>query len=338
VNRRIYIYLVKRLISYIVVVFAAISIAFFLFRLVPGDPIKSYLYQMQTLQGFHLEEQTTQQIIQYYIEKFSLNRDPFTQYISFLRELILHHNLGPSFLAFPKPAQELIMEKLPWTIGLLSISTLMSWIIGNFLGALIGWKRDTKIDRTIFILALGFSQIPFYILGVVFILVFCLMLRIFPLGGAFSPNVSPEQIWNYIISIISHATLPSITLMFASFWGWVISMRSLTINVLGEDYLLFAEAKGLKKIRLFTRYVFRNALLPQVTGLGLSMGFIMSGSVIVETLFMYPGIGTLFSMALGRLDYNVLMGCIILMVFSVATSVLIIDLLLPFVDPRVRGD
>jgi peptide/nickel transport system permease protein len=339
IDRSYIYYLLKRICSYILVMLASISFSFILFRLVPINPVDSYLAELKALaQVGGLPEEISESLYKYYMEKFGLSGDIFTQYISFLRMVIINRSFGPSLMAYPKPAEALVVERLPWTIGLLSVSILMSWIIGTLLGVLAGWRRDSKIDRIISISAFIFAQIPFYMVGILLIFIFHYWLNLLPLGGAFSAQISTLSLdLNTIRSILEHSILPAITLVTTNFFGWLISMRSIVITILGEDYLLFAESKGLKKMRIFSRYVLRNALLPQITGLSMAMGFIMGGSVIVERIFMYPGIGNLFATAIGRMDYPVINACLTLIIVSVLTSNLIVDLILPLIDPRVKS-
>jgi peptide/nickel transport system permease protein len=327
-------YLVKRIIIYLVTVFLAISFTFILFRLMPGNPIGMLIATME--QQYSWKIPGMEKIINEYKRMFNLEGDIFSQYICFLKELILNRNLGPSLINFPKPAQDLIMAALPWTILLLTLSTVVAWGLGTIIGSICGWRRGTKLDAYITSLALYMSQVPYYFVAIILALILCYILSIFPKGGAFSIASTPSLSLEFILDVIKHAFLPSMSIVLTSLFGWIISMRSLVIMVLGEDYLLFAEAKGLKRRRLFTRYVMKNCLLPQVTGLALSLGFVVSGSVIVESVFLYPGIGLLFSRALGLMDYNVITGCALLIIVSTLTANLLIDLLYPLIDPRVR--
>jgi len=331
-------YLLKKIFTYLLTMFIALTVIFFIFRLAPGDPIRTYLATLEyNLPSAGINPEVKEAMIRKYIKSFGLDSDLFTQYIRWLRELILNHNFGPSFLSFPRPAQELILERLPWTIGLLSVSTILSWIIGNLFGALAGWRKDTKFDKIVSILAVGFAQIPFYMIALLLVLIFSILLGWLPTRGAYSAALTPSLTLEFVASILKHSILPSLALILTNFAGWFISMRSLVVTIMGEDFLLFAEAKGLKKMRIFNMYVLRNVLLPQITALGISLGFIVSGALIVEQIFVYPGIGSLFASALGLLDYNTINGCLVITVFSVLTANLLVDLLIPFVDPRTIG-
>ncbi len=326
-------YVVVRFTTYIITLAIAVSFVWWMFHLLPGDPLVLFFKSITLKYGS--ASQAYRQAINVYREAFGLDKPLLEQYTNFLNEL-LKGNLGPSLIGFPTPVQELLRRRLPWTIGLLSISTLLAWIMGIILGAFVGWKQGTKFDKIVSVLAMGMSQIPFYIFAVLGALFLGYFLNLFPTSGAYSLRVTPGFNLDFIISVIQHGTLPALSIVLTSMFGWVISQRSLIISILGEDYLQFAEAKGLKRSRIFFTYTMRNSLLPQVTALGIGLGFIMSGSVIVENIFNYPGVGSLFSAAYFVLDYNSIMGFFILSIFTVLTANLVVDLLLPLIDPRIR--
>ena len=312
----------------------AFSIVFFFLRLIPGDPVSRFTRQIEDRYAYRIEN--TQEIIDEYKRKFGLEGDLLTQYISYLRRVFLEFDFGPSFLNFPNSAQSLIMRRLPWSIGFLSIATVLSWVIGLIAGTLVGWKRDTKIDSALLTLALCMNQIPYYLVALVSVLGLSYMLGIFPMRGAFSATLTPTLSLEFVADVIYHATLPALSLILVSSFGWLISTRALTITILGEDYLLFAQAKGLKKLRMMNRYVLRNVLLPQVTQLGMSLGFVVNGFYLIEWVFTYPGIGTLLVQAIPTLDYNTVQGIILISIFTVLTANLIIDAIYPLIDPRIK--
>ncbi|MGC9014323.1 MAG: ABC transporter permease [Thermoproteota archaeon] len=327
-------WILTRIMWYLLTLWGGVTVAFMTFRLVPGNPIGAYVTQLMQQGVYEINPIEAEKLINEYKKQFGLEGDLLTQYISYFKEVILHHNLGISLLSFPTPVQVLILRALPWTIILLTETTILSWLLGNILGVVVGWKRDTKIDLIMTPLALFFSQIPYYILAVVLILSYVYITGTLPPMGAYSS--SPEVSLTFLFDVASHAVLPSLSLILAGSCGWLISMRSLSISILGEDYLMFAQAKGLKKGRLISRYLLRNALLPQVTALAIALGSVVNGAYLVEYIFNYPGMGRLFITALGRLDYNTIQGCVMLTIFSVLTAILIIDLIYPFIDPRVK--
>jgi peptide/nickel transport system permease protein len=324
-------YVIRKIVSYIIVLFLAITAVFFILRLIPGNPIRAYVYMLKSRYGFEPVGDVT---IRMFEEMFGLNQDIFTQYVIFLRRLFFELNLGPSFIAFPTPAQELILRHLPWTIILLSVTTVFSWLVGLLLGVLVGWKRGTRFDNVFFTLSLVFSQIPYYILAVILLLLFAYIIPVLPSRGAYAATLVTLDI-NFVLGALQHALLPASSIIIVFMMSWLISTRSLAITILGEDYLQYALAKGLSTKRILTRYILRNTLLPQATGLAISLGFILSGAFLVEWIFVYPGIGTLFVSSIGLLDFNVLQGIIMLTIFAVLTANLIMDLIYPIIDPRV---
>lgn len=327
-------YIVKRVLIYAVTMLVAFSIVFFFLRLIPGDPVSRFTRQIEDRYSFRIEN--TKEIIDEYKRKFGLEGDLLTQYVSYLRRVFLEFDFGPSFLNFPNSAQSLIMRRLPWSIGFLAIATMIAWVIGIAAGTLVGWGRDTKIGSALFTFALCMSQIPYYLVALVLVLVFAYMFGIFPLRGAFAATMTPALSLEFIADVIYHATLPALSLVLVSSFAWLISTRALTISVLGEDYLQFAQAKGLGKIKIMNRYVLRNVLLPQVTALAMSLGFVVNGFYLIEWIFTYPGIGTLLIQAVPTLDYNTIQGIILISIFTVLTANLIIDVMYPLVDPRIK--
>lgn len=323
--------MIRKVVSYIVVLFLSFTAVFFILRLIPGNPIRAYVYMLRSRYGF---EPIGDRTIQMFEEMFGLNEDVFSQYLIFLRRLLFEFNLGPSFMAFPTPAQELIARHLPWTIILLSVTTLLSWFIGLILGVIVGWKRGTRFDNFFFTFSLIFSQVPYYIVAVILLLLFAYIFPILPSRGAYAASLTLFDI-NFVVSAIQHAFLPALSIILVSMTGWLISTRALVITIVGEDYLQYALAKGLSNSRILARYILRNTLLPQTTGLAISLGFIVTGAFLVEWIFVYPGIGALFVNAIGLLDFNVIQGIIMLTMFTVLTANLIMDLIYPLIDPRV---
>jgi len=327
-------YIVKRVLTYGVTIWAAFTVFFLFLHLMPGNPVQRFVWSVRD--RFAYRDPISRKIVEDYIRAFDLDKDLFTQYISFLRRTFLQFDFGPSFLNFPTPAQELIMRHLPWSIGLLGVSALLAWVIGLIAGTLVGWKRGSKLDYAIFAIAICMSQIPYYLAALILVLVFAYMLGFFPTRWAYSPTVTPGLNLAYILDVIHHAFLPAMSLVVVSMFSWLISTRAMTITILGEDYLLFAKAKGLKKVRILNRYVLRNVLLPQVTGLAISLGFTVNGFYLIEWIFSYPGIGSLLVQALPTLDYNTIQGIVLISIFAVLTANLIIDLIYPLIDPRIK--
>jgi len=323
---------IKRTISLIVVAFIATTINFMIPRLMPGGPLEALTAQLSFMGG---SVPGGEEITKMYIREFGLDKDYFTQYICYLREL-LRGNFGLSIMAYPDPVQKLIARALPWTISLLLTTTIISWVLGNILGAFIGWSGNKTLNSTLMVFSLILNRIPYYILGLILVFIFAYYWPILPSGGGYDPELTPGLNITFILSAMRHAILPALSIIIASIGGWMIGIRSLVVNILGEDYMIFAEAKGLKKNVILMKYAFRNALLPQITGLALNLGFIVNGALLTEQVFAYPGMGTLFVMAFGYRDFNVMQAIFLLTTIGVLGACYILDLIYPLVDPRIR--
>jgi len=330
---RIAVFVLKRVLTYTVTLFLAFTVIFCILRLIPGDPWSRFIDNLRILQ---LNPQISQNVIEAFRHKFGFDKDVFTQYLLYMSNLFLKFDLGLSVSSYPTSVQAIIMRSLPWSIGLLGTCVLISWSIGIVAGALVGWKSRSKWSSAIFTIALGMSQIPYYIMSILLIMFVAYGLALLPARGAYSASVTPGLNSAFILSVIRHAFLPALSIVVISFLYWLVSTRALTMNILGEDYLLFAEAKGLKKIRILNRYVLRNVLLPQSTGLAMSLGFVVNGAYVVEWLFQYPGVGTLLVNSLRYLDYNLAQGAILMSIVVVLTANFIMDFIYPLIDPRVH--
>ena len=325
-------YVVKRVVVYVLTIVGAFTVAFMFFHLVPGDPIAAYVHSME--QQYAHKVPDAESVIAAYRKMMGLDGTLWDQYVAYLRN-ISRFEMGPSFLSFPTPAEKYIFQALPWTVGLLGTATVISAVIGFLLGGIVGWRREARLSGVLTNAALAFSQIPPYFMALGLLFVFAYGLAWLPRRGAFDPAVPKAFAWPFVKSVVQHSILPALSLIVISVSGWLISTRSLVISILGEDYLLFGKAKGLRDGYILSRYVLRNAMLPQVTGLALSLGFVLNGAYLVEYLFVYPGLGTLFLNSISMLDYNLVQGIMLMSITLVLTATLLVDLLLPLVDPRV---
>lgn len=325
-------YLATRFLLLVLTVYISITVVFFVPRLVPGDPLGAIFLNLASVGG----RAGAPQLVEEYRRRFGLDLPLWEQYFSFLREL-LRGNLGYSISTFPSEVIDLLRAALPWTIGLLTVTTVISWVIGSILGAVAGWQgRRSWWSRLFVPVALVFYTTPYYILAILLIFLFAAYWRIFPLSGAYALGVTPG--WNlaFISSVIRHATLPALSIILVSLGWWFLSMRSLITGLKGEDYIINAEAMGLRERRILWGYAFRNALLPQVTGLAISMGHIVGGALVTEVIFAYPGIGWLIFNSIKGLDFPTIQGGVLLIIMAVALANFIIDVTYPLIDPRIR--
>jgi peptide/nickel transport system permease protein len=325
-------YIGERLIILFATIFISMTVVFFVPRLVPGEPLDAVFANMAAAGG----AVNAPELVAEYRERFGLDLPLWQQYLSFWREL-LRGNMGLSISSFPAQVTTMLAAALPWTIGLLTMTTLLSWVLGSVIGAVIGWQgRKAGGLRLLVPVALVLYTMPYYILAIILVFVFAFYWPIFPLSGAYSVGMRPAWSLPFILDVLRHATLPAMSILLVSLGWWFLSMRSLIISLKGEDYILNAEAMGINNRRILWGYAFRNALLPQVTGLAISLGHIVGGALITEVIFAYPGIGYRIYNAINSLDYPLIQGGVLLIIISVALANFIIDSIYPLIDPRIR--
>jgi len=222
-------------------------------------------------------------------------------------------------------------------VMLLVVSTLLTWVLGNLLGGLAGYYRRSKALRFAGILAMAFHPIPYYIVAFLLLIVFGYLWPVLPISGGYTMNMARDWSWPFVLSLLRHAILPVASLALVGLGGWFMGMRSLVSNIVSEDYVLYAELAGVDRRRILTSYVMRNALVPQVTGLAVSLGAIFNGAIITEQVFGYPGIGSLLVGAVHAGDYSLVLGVTAVSIVAVSAAVLLIDLLYPLLDPRLKA-
>jgi peptide/nickel transport system permease protein len=325
-------YIGERFITFLATVFIAITVVFFVPRFVPGEPLGAIFANFAAMGG----RLNAPELVELYRERFGLDLPVWQQYLSFWRELF-RGNMGMSISVFPAQVTTLLLAAIPWTVGLLLVTTLLSWVLGSIVGAVVGWRgRKAGIFRGLVPVALVLYTTPYYILALILIFLFAFYWRIFPLSGAFTVGMRPEWTVEFGLNVIYHATLPALSIVLVSLGWWFLSMRSLIISLKGEDFIMNAEAMGIKENRILWGYAFRNALLPQATGLAISLGNIVGGALITEVIFAYPGIGYLIYNSIQSLDYPVIQGGVLMIIVSVALANFIIDITYPLIDPRIR--
>ncbi|MDT8306238.1 MAG: ABC transporter permease [Anaerolineae bacterium] len=321
-----------RLALLVLTILISITVVFFVPRLVPGDPLSSIMTNLAAVGG----SRGATELIEEYRRMFGLDQPLWQQYLNFLGQL-LRGNLGYSIASFPSQVTDLLRYSLPWTVGLLTLTTLVSWILGSIIGAVVGWRgRKSPFFQMLVPVALLLYTTPYYILALLFVFFFAYRWPIFPLSGAYSLGLRPAFEWAFIRDVLYHAMLPALSIIVVSLGWWFLSMRSLIKTLKGEDFILNAEAMGLKENRILWGYAFRNALLPQATGLAISLGHIVGGALITEVIFAYPGIGWLIFNSIKTLDFPVIQGSVLLIIVGVAVANFLIDIAYPLIDPRIR--
>jgi len=319
--------------QYAFVIWLGITLVFFLPRLLPSDPVEMILAQM-TSQAL-IDPVALEEMAGVFREMFGLEAGLFSQYVSFWRRLFTG-DFGPSLFTFPTPVIKLIMKALPWTAGLLLTSTVLGWILGNITGGLTGYFRETKILKVFDGIVMLLRPMPNYVFALLLMILFAYLLPIFPSGQGYAAGIEVSFTWRFITSVLKYGFLPLMSLMLLTSAYNHQTMRLLVQNVRDEDYVRYAKIGGVKERTIFARYVMRNAILPQVTALTLAFGQILGGALITEIVFAYPGLGYLLYRAIIVGDYNLLMGITTISILVITTCILIIDLLYPLIDPRIR--
>lgn len=324
-------YALRRLGVFVVVIWAAATINFAIPRLSPVNPIREALLQV-TQQGASQANMDT--LVKTFEARFGLDQPLWKQYLTYLFDSVTGQ-FGYSITFFPTPVLDMIAVALPWTIVLVSVATILTFAFGTLLGAFLVWPHAPRVLRALSPPLLTLSAIPYYLLGLILIYVFAFVLKVFPLGGGFAVGTAPSWSISFVADAGYHAILPALSIVLADLGGWALSMRGMMVTIRGEDYMTLAEAKGLKLRRVFLRYGVRNAILPQITSLALSMGRVVSGAVLVEVVFAYPGVGNLLYQAIRTFDYFVIYGVVFMVIVAIGLATLILDLLLPILDPRI---
>jgi peptide/nickel transport system permease protein len=328
-------YLIPRLIAYVLVIWLGITIVFFIPRLTPNDPVMRMIGEMRA-RGSTLEPGTMDEIIADLTEMYGLEGSWLDQYWAFWGRLF-RGDFGVSFFQFPTRVNQLIFTAMPWTLGLLLTTTAITTIFGNIIGGLAGYYARKGWSRALDAVAMVVRPLPYYIFAFALLLLFAgLVVRWFPVAGGASLGALPTFTWRYIKDVLWHSTLPALSLSILG--GAVVfqTMKLIVQNVNAESFVQYAKLGGVKESRIVGKYVIRNALLPQITGLALGLGQIFSGALITEIVFSYPGMGMLLYNAVIRGDYNLIMGITLFSILGITTAILIVDLTYPLFDPRVR--
>jgi peptide/nickel transport system permease protein len=323
-------HLLRRIGFYILSLWISVTLNFFLPRLAPGDPAQIYVAR------FH--GRLPPQALEAIRIQFGLSNAPlWLQYFQYLNNL-LHGNLGIAISYFPTPVSAVIAQDMPWTLLLAGVSVVISFVLGTLLGVFAAWKRGGLFDSIFTPLMTVFSSIPYFWLALIALFLLAFTFTIFPLNGGYDPSLTPG--WNlaFISDVIYHTTLPVLTIVLSSISGWMLGMRNAMMTTLSEDYVLMAEAKGLTQGRVMLAYAARNAILPNVSGFALALGFVISGQLLTEVVFTYPGLGFALLKAVQQADYSLMQGIFLIITLAVLVANLLADLLYVLLDPRTREE
>ena len=327
-------YIAARLGMFILVVWLATTVIFFLPRIASDrNPVRERMIMMAATGNLSTG---MEKVVAAYERDYGLDQPLYLQYIRYLSS-VLRGDLNVSLIRHPSTVLDLIFDRMPWTLGLVGVSIFISFAFGSISGALLAWPGSPRFLKGVLPIFLTFAPIPYFMLAFFLILVFAFSLGWFPIAGASKVGTiydgwTIQRIWD----IIYHSILPALSIVLSQVGFWALGMRGMMVTTAGEDYVTLAQMRGLKPERIFSQYGMRNAMLPQLTSLALAMSLIVSGVILVEYIFRYPGMGSLLFDAIAGFDYFVIYGVVLVLILFVASATLILDLVYPLIDPRVR--
>ena len=324
-------YIARRLEFFVITVWAALTINFILPRIMPGNPGQAMLVR------FH--GRVSPQTIKALEVAFGINNNEsiFQQYFEYLGNT-LRGDFGTSLTFFPAPVGDIVKQGLPWTLGLVGMATIIAFALGTLIGMLSAWRRGGFLDAILPPAFIVISAFPYFWLGLLVLLVFAITLGWFPLGFAYDLSSSINLSWDFAGQVAWHGFLPALTIVITSIGGWILTMRNTMITTLAEDYVKMARAKGLSPVRIMFMYAGRNAILPNLTGFAMSLGFVISGAILVEIVFNYPGVGFTLLQAVHSEDFALMQTLFLLITIAVLVAVLAADFLTAWLDPRTRAE
>lgn len=324
-------YFLTRLLRFFFTVWLGATIIFFVPRMSRSDPTDAIIGQLLS-SGSRIENADA--LIASYNERFGLDESLWVQYVKYLTNLVKFDN-GYSIVEFPTTVDQLVRSSMPWTLGLMVAAVSIAFVLGNLMGTLLGWEKTPRWLNRLLTIPLVFTALPAFMVGLLLINLISYRFNWLPPTGAYDPSIEPGWSGEFILSVIEHAILPVSAVVMVTMGGWALGMRGMMITTAGEEYVRLAEAKGLRSRRILFNYQVRNAILPQVTRLGIVLGSIASGFVVIERVFNYPGIGMRLFRAVTRNDYPVIQGVAFYLILGVAFAVLVVDLTYPLIDPRI---
>jgi peptide/nickel transport system permease protein len=320
-------FILRRLAFYAVAAWVALTLNFFIPRAMPGNAVQGIMAKFPDLQPSAYKA----------LEAMLGVGHPgslLNQYWNYLVD-VFHFNFGTDVANYPASVSSLLIQTIPWTLVLVGTATVIAFVLGTLLGILAGWRQGGWVDRGL--PGLMFLQaIPYFFLALVLLELLAVKVHVFPLAQGYNGQLVPGWHWDFIGSAIDHSLLPAITIVLTSVAGWMLQMRNVMITTIGEDYVVAAQAKGLSSRRVVFTYAARNALLPQLQGFGLAIGFVVSGALVMEIVFSYPGVGLLLLDAVTSTDLPLMQAIFLVITFAVLLANLIVDLVIVFIDPRVR--
>jgi peptide/nickel transport system permease protein len=324
-------YFVKKTQWYLLTLVVAVALNFFLPRMIKGNPVDLIVSQVM---GGMADSDSTKAVKEQFVRQFGLDKPLIVQFFIYIGNL-LKGQMGVSIGQYPRTVDEILSTSIWWTVGLQLPAILTGWFIGNILGALAAYKKGV-FDKSFFPLSIFISSVPVFSLSIILLYQVCLVWGWFPIGGGYGYDLIPSWSFVFIRSIFRHYQMPFLSIVLVAIGGQAIGMRSMSIYELNEDYVLYSKLMGIRDSKV-SRYIFRNAVLPQVTGLALALGRMVGGALITEIVFNYPGIGTWLFTAIRTLDYPLISGCTLLICLTVLIANFIIEIIYGLIDPRVKA-
>ena len=325
-------FILSRILVWFLTILVGITVVFFLQRLMPSDPINNMISKMRGM-GTTMTPEEIEILRESLATQYGLTGTLFEQYLAMLQRLV-HFDFGVSLANYPTPVAQMIGQALPYTVCLLMTTTILSWIIGNAIGLLAGFKKNKWYSKTLETVSMCIYPTPYFMVALVIMILMAYVKQWFPLVPSFDDFTFT---WAWFSDAVYNSFMPALSLMLVGTGWWIISMKALSSNVAEEEYVNYGRMKGLTEATIGYRYVFRNSILSQVTALALHIGGAFGGSLMCEIIFGYPGVGQMVNTAINNSDYNLLTGVIFISIFAVATATLLIDLIYPLIDPRIRN-
>lgn len=322
--------IIRRIEFFVITLWAAVTLNFILPRMMPGNPAEAMLARyhgrlnpaalnaLEVAFGLHT------------------NQGIFQQYVEYLGNMA-RGQFGTSISYFPTPVITVVMQALPWTLALAGITTVISFVLGTVIGMIVAWRRGGLADGILPPAFVILSALPYFWLGLICIYIFAISHSWLPMGFGYNQGATITLSWDFLRQVLMHAILPALTIIVTSIGGWILTMRNNMLGTLSEDYVRMARAKGLSNWRVMVQYAGRNAILPNLTGFAMTLGFVVSGLLLTEIVFTYPGVGYLFLQAVSDEDYPLMQALFLMVTVAVLVAVLLADVANALLDPRTRG-
>ena len=316
--------------SWLIVIYVGVTLMFFIPRFFPASPVEGMVQQM--LQNVALTPPEIESIREVLYAQFGLQGTLWEQYTRFLSNAV-RLDFGPSLTAFPAPATELVLRVLPYTVGLSLFTLIIAWTAGNIIGMLAGFRKDSLGSKLAEWIGICLYPIPFFIMALAMQIIFSFVLGWLPITAQV---VTGQGAAIFLDTLIRASLLPVASMLLLGLGWWILSMKAMAQNTAEEDYVRYARFRGISEGEIGRKYVFRNSVIPQISALSVALGGIFGGTIMVEIIFQYPGVGRLVMTAIQRADYNLIMATATISIIAISTAVLIADLIYPLVDPRIR--